>query len=150
MILGVRVFLFIQLMQLALKLDRLINWEWKNVFWMTWIVLVTVGFYLMGLFILLVLTAYYTYKGDADAFQLKGLLWCFSNISDFSVGVFLILLSMIKCLLTGDESTERECLRFRGNRVSADRPLGEHRMEHGEPRLHPHFFQRYHVKATFH
>ena len=104
MILGVRLFIFLQLMQITLKLDHLINWEWKNVFWMTWIVLVTIGFYLMGLFILLLLTAYYTIKGDADAFQLKGLFWCFSNISDFSLGLFLILLSMIKFLHTGDYS----------------------------------------------
>ena len=112
MILGIRLFLFVQLLQISLKMDHFINWEWKNVFWMTWIILVTVGFYLMGLFILLLLTAYYTYRGDADSFQLKGLFWCFSNISDFSVGVFLVLLSLIKYLHFLDDSNKINLLKY--------------------------------------
>ena len=95
--------MLLQFTQISLKLDHIINWEWKNIFWMTWIILVTVGFYLMGLFILLLLTAYYTYRGDADSFQLKGLIWCFSNISDFSIGIFLILISLIKYLNTMEQ-----------------------------------------------
>jgi len=96
LILGIRILLFVQLIQICLKIDHFLSWEWKNVFWITWIILVTIGFYLMGLFILLLLTSYYTYKGDADPFQLKGLFWCFSNMSNFTIGIFLILISLIK------------------------------------------------------
>lgn len=98
LILTARTFVFLQLIQITLKIDNFIMWEWKNVFWMTWIILVTIGFYLIGLFILLLLTSYYTFRGDADAFQLKGLIWCFSNICNFSLGLFFTLISMIKLL----------------------------------------------------
>lgn len=96
--------MFFQLLTVTLKLENYVGWEWKNVFWMTWIILVTIGFYLIGLFILLLLTSYYTFRGDADAFQLKGLIWCFSNICDFSIGIFLALLGFIKLMNTKDES----------------------------------------------
>lgn len=79
-------------------MENLIEWEWVNVFWISWFFLVTLAFYLVGLFILLCLTCYYYLSGEADKFQIVGLFWCFNEISNFALGLFLVLIGALKIL----------------------------------------------------
>lgn len=114
---AIRILLFLQILQIALRVDCRITWDWNLVFWILWIIAIMSIFYVMGLSILLILTLYYKYFGQAENFQSSkifckifyiffeviGLFWCFSNISNFVLGIFLILKGVIN-LLTKNNS----------------------------------------------
>lgn len=107
--------LVLQILQFSLRIDGYINWDWNLVFWIFWMVTIMSVFYVMGLTILLILTLYYKYFGQAENFQSKyinkkdvfyflifllviGLFWCFSNICNFVVGLCLLLKGSINVL----------------------------------------------------
>jgi len=60
---------FVQTLQIALRIDGYITWDWNLVFWIFWMVAIMSIFYVMGLSILLILTLYYKYFGQAENFQ---------------------------------------------------------------------------------
>lgn len=52
-----------QLLHVSLRLDAFILWDWKMVFWPSWLVFVLVALYVLGVGILIIYSALQACKG---------------------------------------------------------------------------------------
>lgn len=65
----IRLYLFVQLLQISLKLDTFIMWEWKMVFWPSWLVFVLVALYVLGVIVLILYSCFQVCLGKKNNYQ---------------------------------------------------------------------------------
>ena len=68
---SLRFFVLIQASNILLKMDGILAWNWKAIFWSSWILLLILVFYGIGLLLITVCTAFYVCFGDAKTYQSK-------------------------------------------------------------------------------
>ena len=70
----VRFFISFQFLEVCLKIADKLQWNWKTVFWCSWLVIIIASLYLCGVFVLLFCTIYYLIRGEGNSYQ------CFKKI----------------------------------------------------------------------
>ena len=83
---------------LALKFDKKISWEWKEVFWTFWVafcILIGMSF---GICLMLFRKLCYIIFGVFIMYEIKGLLWFFFIIIGLTINSFLLVIGFIEYL----------------------------------------------------
>eukprot|EP01016_Furgasonia_blochmanni_P006260 TRINITY_DN12507_c0_g1_i1.p1 TRINITY_DN12507_c0_g1~~TRINITY_DN12507_c0_g1_i1.p1 ORF type:complete len:472 (-),score=32.29 TRINITY_DN12507_c0_g1_i1:282-1697(-) len=93
---ALRFYIVLQGVMLTLKIDAFIGWSWKAIFWVSWIILLIVMFYAIGLLIITMCTAVYMCYGEAQAYQTKGLMWILVVTAGAGLNLLMFLLGIVE------------------------------------------------------
>lgn len=71
----------VQVLCIGLKLDNLVSWNWKEVFWAYWTTFSVVFGITLGVFLLLVAKTYGLFASKSKLFEVFALLWFFFGMA---------------------------------------------------------------------
>jgi len=64
-----RVYAVAQIFLYSVEHDEIVSWTWVSAFLPTWILLSSLGFYVLGLILLMICSLYYYSIGETDKYQ---------------------------------------------------------------------------------
>eukprot|EP01017_Pseudomicrothorax_dubius_P046105 TRINITY_DN8075_c0_g1_i1.p1 TRINITY_DN8075_c0_g1~~TRINITY_DN8075_c0_g1_i1.p1 ORF type:complete len:625 (-),score=103.90 TRINITY_DN8075_c0_g1_i1:72-1946(-) len=79
-----------------LKFDGLFGWDWKVVLFPTWILLIVMVFYSIGVIVIMICIMCYLFEGDNDRSQLRGLGFMFLLFTALSGFTYLFCFGIIE------------------------------------------------------
>eukprot|EP01017_Pseudomicrothorax_dubius_P036309 TRINITY_DN518_c0_g1_i5.p1 TRINITY_DN518_c0_g1~~TRINITY_DN518_c0_g1_i5.p1 ORF type:complete len:631 (-),score=122.51 TRINITY_DN518_c0_g1_i5:99-1991(-) len=96
-----RIYLVLQAALVLLRLDELVLWSWKTIVCVTWLMLLVIVFYAVGVLVILVCTLCYYIGGNHEVSQMRGLVYLFLVLVLFASTLYLFGTGFINYMDTG-------------------------------------------------
>eukprot|EP01017_Pseudomicrothorax_dubius_P050838 TRINITY_DN9682_c0_g1_i1.p1 TRINITY_DN9682_c0_g1~~TRINITY_DN9682_c0_g1_i1.p1 ORF type:complete len:411 (+),score=78.97 TRINITY_DN9682_c0_g1_i1:149-1381(+) len=98
---GVRVYGLVQALIATVKVDGVIDWNWKTTLFLSWVMVFLLMFYTIGLFLIAVCTCYYRWKGEAQWDQVLGAIFLLVVSMFATFFVFFFTVGVIEYMENG-------------------------------------------------